>query len=57
MKCPVCSNAFTPSRKWQRFCSQACRLKAHSTVRDDLEAAYLKIEVLEKELKQLKGEA
>jgi hypothetical protein len=27
--CPACSQAFEPSRRWQRFCAPRCRARAH----------------------------
>ncbi len=32
-RCQRCGTAFTPNRRWQRFCSPACRIAFHAEAR------------------------
>jgi len=32
-RCWRCATAFNPSRRWQRFCSAACRIAFHAEAR------------------------
>lgn len=32
-RCQRCGTAFNPSRRWQRFCSPACRIAFHAEAR------------------------
>lgn len=36
---PACSKAFTPARKWQKFCSRPCKQAAERAKREEMKAA------------------
>lgn len=52
--CPVCKVEFEAKRRWQRFCSAACRRKHHATP-DDAAKLRKELEELRERVARIEG--